>query len=710
MPAPAATIPSFFGRDTEIKQFVRMLEGRAGGRIGFSGIGGIGKTALLRQLAAEAHRLQVTDYIATIDLTAAQVTPDTPARPITTELDLLCAVITALEATGKTTKRRWLHTTDALATAKRLRDALLAQPAQVLVQPQLNVEASNQSSVGGIRVDIPVTTRGVTVTIEQLRTALVHAIKLELPYMVRPIPGNSSLLPRRLVVLFVDTLERTSRAVEQALRDLAGALPENLLLICAGRDEDCQGLAARAALLPAALPALEPPAIAAWLSKYNIYDQAMHTAIATLTAGIPLLISLAIAQITAAQGHALTAADFQLPGPVTREIATHYLLEGYLNRLEHGSADEHQIRDLILYGCVLRRFEPIESVRAIGAMAGDAGATIRLLEQRGFLVNRQMHEVLQHAARAYLQAEEPEHYEALVAATVRYYQARGPAYAADLFHAQLLQGLGEAGALLEAYVAERLTAGDIAGAAELVAVAQAAAPDPQLRWAIALAKADLANAEGATALAEQRLLDILNMPARPAWVDAALQQRMSHIPALQHVPVFQIWLIEQQAPDPAQLAALFKLGSAVRAQYNWRLAQQIYQLALHIAEALDDRSGQAAALRGLGEVARLRDNLPAAEQHFTAALALFKALDDRFGQAYALRGLGDIARLRAEPGQAHRYATQSLTLAQNIEALGLQYHAWDLLRRIAEGQGDLNEAARCRVEAEYVYAEIHKRR
>ncbi|MBO9334339.1 MAG: hypothetical protein J7455_05965 [Roseiflexus sp.] len=74
----------------------RLIEQRVGGQIGFRGIGGIGKSTLLAQIAAEARRLAVTPCISiALD---DQMTPEGFYR----------ALLNGLRATGRTTRRRAL--------------------------------------------------------------------------------------------------------------------------------------------------------------------------------------------------------------------------------------------------------------------------------------------------------------------------------------------------------------------------------------------------------------------------------------------------------------------------------------------------------------------------------------------------------------------------------------------------------------------------
>lgn len=127
MATATASSQPFYGRQIELGSFRWALEGRTGGKLGFAGIGGIGKSTLLRQLFIEAQRLKITDYVVYLDVM--------PESVGTTRLDLAHALIVALESTGRTKQRRFFRTVDSLEHCKKVvHDQLVAQARSVVAQ------------------------------------------------------------------------------------------------------------------------------------------------------------------------------------------------------------------------------------------------------------------------------------------------------------------------------------------------------------------------------------------------------------------------------------------------------------------------------------------------------------------------------------------------------------------------------------------------
>src|SRR5947209_14514625 len=115
---------SFFGRVRERKRFERALEQRSGAYLRFYGIGGIGKSALLRQLYADATGAggdlpPITPYVLLLDL-----------EQIATPVQFFESLIASLEGTGKTHRRHLLFLREnTLAACRRVVAALAAQSA-----------------------------------------------------------------------------------------------------------------------------------------------------------------------------------------------------------------------------------------------------------------------------------------------------------------------------------------------------------------------------------------------------------------------------------------------------------------------------------------------------------------------------------------------------------------------------------------------------
>ena len=687
----------FFGRVRERERFKRALEQRSGAYLRFYGIGGIGKSALLRQLYADAtssggNLPPITPYVVLLDL-----------EQIATPVQFFDSLIASLEATGKTHRRRFFRREDTLAACRRLVAALAAQSAASArrnIDTRISAERGGRVGAVSVQNTIVEDKAAPPVMIEDVLRAFRQAIANDLPALVTVPPGTQAgYQPKRLLVLLCDSLDKTSQEVRNTLHDLwSGVLEERCILVCAGREEE-----RRKAAQPLAqyeLGALEPAAIAIWLARSQVDDPALRAAIVELCRGVPMMLALAIERVAAArtQGRSLSSADFRPPqsshgGEIAREVVETFLVQGYLLQLEQGSGQDQQQARLISRGCILRRIEPQEVLSALGIVGrDDAGPLLHRLTERGFLAHRRMHEVIQRTARDLFRTDEPEFFDELLVKMERYYGQRSAAYEADVLYARLLRGDSMAARDLLASVGQRLQAGDLPGATQLIAAAQEAEPPEAARWYVELAKADLALAEGGTARAGERLLHLIDgAEGNQERVDL-IRQRLRTIELPIH-PQLAIWLIRHSPPDAQLLQSALTAARALRQQSNWPLATVAYTVAYEIAQAMEDPQGQAQALLGLGHVARLHDELVAATKHYHQALVLYQAVEDRLGQAKALRGLGEVAEQRDELAGASEHYRQALALYQAVEDRLGQAYALRGLGEVARQRGELEAAA-----------------
>ena len=132
--------------------------------------------------------------------------------------------------------------------------------------------------------------------------------------------------------------------------------------------------------------------------------------------------------------------------------------------------------------------------------------------------------------------------------------------------------------------------------------------------------------------------------------------------------------IRRQQNDQHGVAlSLYNLGRVATAEGNYPEARARFREAVAIQQTMGDAAGVAYALFRLGVVARNEGDVGAAADLLEQSLALFRAVGDRLGIACALHAQAGIARSEQRPGQA-------VELYQ--EALAIR---WELARKGAEG-------------------------
>jgi hypothetical protein len=99
-----------------------------------------------------------------------------------------------------------------------------------------------------------------------------------------------------------------------------------------------------------------------------------------------------------------------------------------------------------------------------------------------------------------------------------------------------------------------------------------------------------------------------------------------------------------------------------------------------------------------------------AERHATAALELYRAIGARLDEAIVLCCLAEVALASAALASARQYAQQALSLFHASKGRPGIFKTWNLLARIADAEGNADEANRCRLQAQYIQAELRQRR
>src|SRR3989440_5451771 len=148
----------------------------------------------------------------------------------------------------------------------------------------------------------------------------------------------------------------------------------------------------------------------------------------------------------------------------------------------------------------------------------------------------------------------------------------------------------------------------------------------------------------------------------------------------------------QRSDAAGAVAALVRGGRLEEEVGRFAQARAWYELALGVAEALQDRRPEVEALRALGYLClRLGQHGEGARQ-FQRAFALAEAEFDQVGTIAACEGLGDVARVQGEWAGAQAWYGRGLRLA---EASGDEGQMGRLGRRpggLARKQGDLATA------------------
>jgi predicted ATPase/class 3 adenylate cyclase len=135
------------------------------------------------------------------------------------------------------------------------------------------------------------------------------------------------------------------------------------------------------------------------------------------------------------------------------------------------------------------------------------------------------------------------------------------------------------------------------------------------------------------------------------------------------------WLDEaaalaQAANDRRTTAlALNYLGNLAVYQGNWERAAVRYEESLTLWREAGDRSGVAAALNNLGDLATRQGDLARAAEAFTESLELARQVSNRSFVAVTLHNLGWVARKRGEVAQAAALQREGLALFHELRNL-----------------------------------------
>jgi predicted ATPase/class 3 adenylate cyclase/Tfp pilus assembly protein PilF len=137
--------------------------------------------------------------------------------------------------------------------------------------------------------------------------------------------------------------------------------------------------------------------------------------------------------------------------------------------------------------------------------------------------------------------------------------------------------------------------------------------------------------------------------------------------------------------------ALNYLGVLATNQRNWERAAVRYEESLALVRHVGDRLGIARALNNLGDLAVHQSDLEQAAAVLAEALALFRAGGDRTGAAICLSNLGWVAQKRGEMARAEALQREALVLARE---LGDTRRCAEVLEELAATAGLAGRGAR----------------
>lgn len=151
------------------------------------------------------------------------------------------------------------------------------------------------------------------------------------------------------------------------------------------------------------------------------------------------------------------------------------------------------------------------------------------------------------------------------------------------------------------------------------------------------------------------------------------------------------------------------LGTVKLNQADYAQAQRLYEESLAIQRELGDEVGVALALNNLGTVISFQGDYELAEVRLQESLDRFQRLDIQWGSAYALGNLGRTALCRGDYVRAKALIQSSLTLCREM---GDQDGVAECLARlggVAAAQGETESAQRLYQESLTLYQQVGDR-
>ena len=165
--------------------------------------------------------------------------------------------------------------------------------------------------------------------------------------------------------------------------------------------------------------------------------------------------------------------------------------------------------------------------------------------------------------------------------------------------------------------------------------------------------------------------------------------------------------INEELGDRAVIAStLHELGRLAQATGEVDEARRLYRQSLEIEEELGNRAGIAITLGQLGVLAQATGEYDEARRLYRQGLDINEELGNRAGIAITLHNLAALAQATGEYDEARRLYRQSLDIKEELgNRVGIALTLWGL-GNLAKDQGDLAEARRQYEEALPVFQEL----
>lgn len=174
-------------------------------------------------------------------------------------------------------------------------------------------------------------------------------------------------------------------------------------------------------------------------------------------------------------------------------------------------------------------------------------------------------------------------------------------------------------------------------------------------------------------------------------LDGMLEQITAHLSLLYHAYIDALEALAGGDPGPA-VAALLRAGRAEETPGRLSQARVWYEVALKLADELQDRRPEIEILGALGRLARTQGHFQQGARYFQRCLALAEAEFDQGGVAEACVGLGSLAAAQGQWGGARSWYKRGLTAAQSARDLKRIGHLFHRLASVDRHDGDLAAA------------------
>jgi predicted ATPase/transcriptional regulator with XRE-family HTH domain len=169
--------------------------------------------------------------------------------------------------------------------------------------------------------------------------------------------------------------------------------------------------------------------------------------------------------------------------------------------------------------------------------------------------------------------------------------------------------------------------------------------------------------------------------------------------------------IRREIGDQLGMAAsLHNLGLIAHEQGDDQASHLLYEESLALERQLGNRHGIAISLNNLGNLARNQGDHTRAHALFTESLALRRELGDKHGIALALNNLGNVALEQGDEQTARHLLEEGLALQREIGNKSGAALALNNLGGLAHRQGDYPRALHCYREALLILTEMGDRR